>query len=295
MLSCVTLSGVEGRSRLPLELTQYVKLKFISRSILLNFTSVLNNTHVKISIVNYTNTLPFKWALKKSELIKSIDLQEDIPSICAQKLKYKQVDLALVPVALLSELSNYHIETDFCIGAFKKVDSVKLYSEVPLAQIESITLDYQSRSSITLTKILCKFFWNISPKYVDAIPGFENDTKHKHASVVIGDRTFELNGKYNYEYDLAEEWFNFTNLPFVFAAWVSTEKIDPEFIKEFNSILKFGVDHTGDAVNENAGNLSLSKEKALEYLTARIDYNLNEEKKKAMALFLDYISKLDHH
>ena len=83
------------------------------------FYSVLNK--VKISIVNYTNTLPFKWALKRSELFQRIDLQEDIPSICAQKLKYKQVDLALVPVALLRELPGYCIETDFCIVAFKKV------------------------------------------------------------------------------------------------------------------------------------------------------------------------------
>lgn len=226
--------------------------------------------------------------------MSSIDLQEDIPSICAQKLKYKQVDLALVPVALLSELSHYYIVTDFCIGAFKKVDSVKLYSEVPLEHIESITLDYQSRSSITLTKVLCKFFWNISPKYVDAIPGFENDTKHKNASVVIGDRTFDLNGKYNYEYDLAEEWFKFTGLPFVFAAWVSTEIIDPTFIEKFNAILKYGVDHTGDAINENAEKLIITKEKALEYLTQRIDYRLNDDKQKAMKLFLEYIKKLDH-
>jgi chorismate dehydratase len=284
-----------GSRRVSTALAGIVKLKFIYLAKLLIFTGVLNNTAVKISIVNYTNTLPFKWALKKSELMRHIDLQEDIPSICAQKLKYKQVDLALVPVALLSELSHYHIETDFCIGAFKKVDSVKLYSEVPLAQIESVTLDYQSRSSITLTKVLCRFFWNISPKYVDAIPGFEKNTKHKNASVVIGDRTFDLNGKYNYEYDLAEEWFKFTGLPFVFAAWVSMEKIDPDFIKEFNAVLKYGVEHTEDAVNENQEKLSLSKEKALEYLTKRIDYRLNEDKKKAMNVFLEYIAKLDHH
>ena len=64
---------------------------------------------MKISIVNYTNTLPFRWALHNSNFIKKIDLQEDIPSICAQKLKYQQVDVALVPVALLPELNNYYI------------------------------------------------------------------------------------------------------------------------------------------------------------------------------------------
>lgn len=252
----------------------------------------LNQQKIKISIVNYTNTLPFKWALKKSELLAKIDLQEDIPSICAQKLKFNQVDLALVPVALLRELPSYFIETDYCIAAFKKVDSVKLYSQVPLNEIETITLDYQSKSSITLTKVLSKFFWKINPAYLDAAPGFEQNTKNKNASVVIGDRTFELNETHAYEYDLAEEWFKFTGLPFVFAVWASTQKPDENFIKEFNAVLKYGVDFCFAAINESANQLSISKEKAIEYLTQRIDYKLDDDKRKAMELFLNYIKQL---
>jgi chorismate dehydratase len=252
----------------------------------------LNKQPLKISIVNYTNTLPFKWALKKSELLKQIDLQEDIPSICAQKLKFGQVSLALVPVALLVELQHYFVETDYCIGAFKKVDSVMLYSDVPLEEVKSITLDYQSKSSITLTKVLSKFFWKISPQFIDAVPGFEKQTKGTNASVVIGDRTFDLNGNYKYEYDLAEEWYKFTGLPFVFAAWVSTEKLDEKFIKEFNAVLKYGVDFCFAAINESHQNLTISKEKAIEYLTQRIDYKLDDNKRKAMELFLSYIKQL---
>lgn len=252
----------------------------------------MNKKAYKISIVNYTNTLPFKWALKKSELLDQIDLQEDIPSICAQKLKFNQVNLALVPVALLVELPHYFIETDYCIGANKKVDSVMLYSDVPLEEIKSITLDYQSKSSITLTKVLSKFFWKISPQFVDAVPGFEKQTKSTNASVVIGDRTFELNGNYKYEYDLATEWYKFTGLPFVFAAWVSTEKLDENFINEFNAVLKYGVDFCFAAINELHQTLSISKEKAIEYLTQRIDYKLDADKRKAMELFLSYIKQL---
>jgi len=247
---------------------------------------------IKISIVNYTNTLPFKWALKSSKLLEKIELQEDIPSICAQKLKFKLVDLALVPVALLSELDTYFIETDFCIGANGKVDSVKLYSHVPLNQIKTVTLDYQSRSSITLTKVLFKFFWKLNVDYLDARPGFENEIKEANAAVVIGDRTFALNGNYKYEYDLAEEWQKFTSLPFVFAAWVSTEKLSAEFIKEFNAVLKFGVDNILKAVDEGLNIKNLSKTQTIEYLTKRIDYNLNADKKKALNLFLAYIKKL---
>ncbi|MCE3225984.1 MAG: menaquinone biosynthesis protein [Bacteroidetes bacterium] len=250
------------------------------------------NNKVKISIVNYTNTLPFKWAIKRSPILKQIDLQEDIPSICAQKLKFGQVDLALVPAALLNELEHYFIETDFCIGTLGIVDSVKLYSNVPLNEITSVTLDYQSKSSITLTKILFKFFWKLQPQFTEAKPGFEKNVSGTNANVVIGDRTFELNGKFKYEFDLAEEWKKFTGLPFVFAVWVSNEKLDPKFISEFNSVLKSGVDQCKTAIDECEKELSISKEKALEYLTKRIDYNLDDEKRKAMNLFLDYIKRL---
>lgn len=247
---------------------------------------------IKISIVNYTNTLPFKWALKNSDLISKIELHEDIPSICAQKLKFKQVDLALVPVALLAELDTYFIETDFCIGANGKVDSVKLYSQVALNEIKTVTLDYQSRSSITLTKVLFKFFWKEKVDFLDAKPGFENDIKGTNAAVVIGDRTFNLNGKYKYEYDLADEWKKFTGLPFVFAAWVSTEKLPATFINTFNSVLKFGADNILDAIEEDNSVKDLSKAQTIEYLTKRIDYNLNSEKRKALELFLSYIKQL---
>lgn len=247
---------------------------------------------IRVSIVNYTNTLPFKWALKRSSLLEKIDLQEDIPSICAQKLKYKQVDLALVPVALLSELDHYHIETDYCIGANGKVDSVKLYSPVPLEEIKTVTLDYQSKSSITLTKVLLKFFWKKSVDYLEAKPGFEEEIKGTNAAVIIGDRTFGLQGKYAYEFDLAEEWKKFTGLPFVFAAWVSTEKLPEDFIKDFNAVLKHGMDNIVKAVNEDYNVKNLSKEDTVIYLTKRIDYRLDPDKRKALDLFLNYISQL---
>ncbi len=247
---------------------------------------------VKISIVNYTNTLPFKWAIKNSKLAARIDLQEDIPSICAQKLKFKQVDLALIPVAVLAELDGYHIETDYCIGANGKVDSVKLYSDVPLENIKTVTLDYQSRSSITLTKILLKFFWKKEVTYVDAKPGFEKDIKGDQAAVVIGDRTFFLNGHHTYEYDLAEEWKKFTGLPFVFAAWVTTEKLPKEFIEEFNAVLEYGVENISRAIDGTQVANGLNKNQTQEYLTRRIDYKLDKDKRDALMLFLQLMRQL---
>lgn len=253
----------------------------------------MSTKKIKISIVNYTNTLPFKWALKRSNFINTIDLQEDIPSICAQKLKFGQVDLALVPVALLPELDNYEIVSDYCIGANGKVDSVKLYSQVPLNEIQKVVLDYQSKSSITLTKVLKQFYWKQSFTFEEGKPGFENQIHNQQAAVVIGDRTFDLNGKFKYEFDLAEEWKSFTGLPFVFAAWVSNNYLGKLFLDEFNGLLKYGLEHIDIAIDDEGCPKSLTKEQTLYYLSNSIDYNLDLKKKEALALFLEYISLLD--
>ncbi len=246
---------------------------------------------MKISIVNYTNTLPFRWALHNSDFIKQIDLQEDIPSICAQKLLYQQVDVALVPVALLPKLNNYFIITNYCIGAVNLVDSVKLYSQVPITEIETILLDYQSKTSVTLVKVLCNELWKVKLNFKNANVGFEEDIANKTAAVIIGDRTFGLKNKYNFEYDLAKEWYNLTGLPFVFAAWVANKKLNTNFIEEFNSVLKYGVDNIDKAVNEL--NKDYDKDFILDYLKNKISYKLDENKILGLNLFLNKIKELN--
>jgi chorismate dehydratase len=253
--------------------------------------SPLLEKRIRISIVNYFNTLPFRYGLKNSPIIHKIDLQEDIPSICAQKLKFGQVDIGLVPIALLPELDHYQIITDYCIGANGRVDSVKLYSDVPLHEITAITLDYQSRSSVALTKVLSKFFWKLNIPFTDGKPGFEKTIEGSNAGVVIGDRTFSLNGTFKFEYDLAEEWKKFTGLPFVFAAWVSTGVFDSEFEKELNSALKAGVQNIDQALLKETNRFPSGFDPR-DYLTHKISYGLDVKKKQALELFLDYLNKL---
>ena len=218
-------------------------------------------------------------------------MSEDNPGICAQKLLTNEVDLALVPVAILPGLPEYHVLTDYCIGADGVVDSVKLYHNVPLQEIKRVLLDYQSRTSVNLTKVLFRFWWKSDPVFEDAEPGFEEKVSGTTAVVVIGDRTFALNGRYRYETDLAQAWKDFTGLPFVFAAWVSCGQLPAEFISRFNSVLADGVSQVDRAVTDSAGELSLPEEQVRVYLREKIDYHLDQAKRGAMNLFLEYLRK----
>ncbi|MFY9310358.1 MAG: menaquinone biosynthesis protein [Bacteroidia bacterium] len=244
---------------------------------------------IKISAVSYLNAKPFIYGLEHFSGGYPFDLQLDMPSLCAKKLIDGQVDIGLVPVAVLPLLKEYHIITDYCIGAEGKVASVMLYSMVPLPEIRSVLLDYQSRTSVTLVKILASELWNINPEWLPAQEGYENSIQDTTAAVIIGDRTFGLEGKYPYAYDLAEEWQELTGLPFVFACWVSNKRLPDVFIEQFNKSLKLGLDSRDILIRELA-TLGYKTDVA-NYLNNSIQYNYDAPKKEALRLFLSYISR----
>lgn len=208
---------------------------------------------VRISAVSYLNTKPFLHGLKLHPL-SDVDVSVDMPSVCAQKLLEGKVDLGLVPVAIIPLLKESHILPGFCIGAVGPVESVKLYSRVPLQEIKTVLSDYQSRTSVMLARVLAKELWKITPEWKNAYPGYENDISGTTAGVVIGDRTFNLNGTFEYEYDLAGEWEKLTGLPFVFAAWVSNKKLDEDFIQRFSAAMEQGLLHIDEVVAEETKN-----------------------------------------
>ena len=244
---------------------------------------------LKVSAVSYLNTLPFIYGLKHSSVIKKLDLSLDIPSLCAQKLKNNEVDVGLVPTAIIPQLKEYYILSDYCIGASGEVKSVLLLSEVPLNEIEEVLLDYQSTTSVELVQILAKEYWNIAPLWTNTTEGFEDKIEGRRAAVIIGDRTFNLDKEYKYKYDLSEEWRKYSGLPFVFACWVANKQLSPELIEALNDALKFGLNNI-DSVLQDYDEKLVSKGQLERYLKNDISYFLNDEKKKAIKYFLSFLS-----
>jgi chorismate dehydratase len=72
---------------------------------------------IKIGIVNYLNTKPLLYGIQHSPVSEQIILIEDYPANIARLLMDGSIDAGLVPVAVIPYLNEYHIITDYCIGA----------------------------------------------------------------------------------------------------------------------------------------------------------------------------------
>jgi chorismate dehydratase len=247
---------------------------------------------IKISAVSYLNTLPFIYGLEHSDIIKSIEMSRDYPALCAQKLINKEVDLGLIPVAEIIKIRDPQIVSRYCIGAVGKVNTVVLLSEVPFHEIESILLDYQSRTSVNLLKILLKQYWKIRIPLVDTSNGYEKEIKGKTAGLVIGDRVFSLMSAFEYVYDLSEIWLKYTGFPFVFAAWVSNETLPDTFLEDFNKALEFGLENRDKVIEIYKKENPESKVDIETYLKTDIRYTLDDDKRKGMNLFLDLLKTI---
>ncbi len=246
----------------------------------------------RVSIVSYLNSKPFLFGLKNSAILREIDLSLDIPSKVAAKLAYDLADVGLIPVAGLEDLDEYHIIGDYCIGAVGKVKTVVLVSDVPVNEVETILMDYQSRSSVLLARVLSEFYWKRKFRWENTCDDFQNKSiSGKTAGVVIGDRVFEIENRYKYCYDLSEEWYKFTGLPFVFAVWAANKKLPESFEKEFNKALLFGIENIEELIRlerEKYRNVDITG-----YFKNNISFELDEAKRAGMKKFMELARKLE--
>jgi chorismate dehydratase len=245
----------------------------------------------RVSVVSYLNSKPFLYGLKKSFIADQIDVSVDIPSDVAAKLIRNHTDVGLIPVGALADLQHYQLIGDFCIGAHGNVRTVVLASNVPFNEIDTILLDYQSRTSVILARVLSHFFWKKNFNFKHTSAGFENDLiRGNNAGVVIGDRVFTMEKKYCYTLDLSEEWINFTKLPFVFAVWAANKNVSEQFKKNFNLALDLGIKNISEIVKQEQANYP--DVNINDYFSKNINFILDEKKKEGMNKFLELSNKL---
>ncbi len=240
---------------------------------------------IKVAAVSYLNTKPLLYGIERSDIIHQIELITDYPSLLAKSLQDGAIDLALLPVAAISSVPGARIISEYGIAADGNVVSVALFSQVPIEQIETVYLDYQSRTSVRLAQLLLENHWNKTVVYKPATEHYIEYINGNNAGVIIGDRALQQLHNFEYIYDLSAAWKAWTGLDFVFAAWVANKELPADFIADFNAANAMGLQHIDEIIAENP----FPYYDLHTYFTENIRYYLDEQKKKGLSKFLGLI------
>ena len=233
------------------------------------------------------NTRPLLLGMEQSPFKDRIDLMKAYPAQIAKALLDDTIDIGLVPVAIMPLLKSAQLVSKYVIGTEGEVASVALFSKVPMDQIEKVYLDYQSRTSVALAKILFKHYWKKEVEFLTPTEGYMDHINGTTAGIIIGDRALASLDKFEYIFDLGSAWKAYSGLPFVFAAWVSNKSIPLEFMEAFDTANAYGLAHLDEVIalipaNEQVVDLH-------KYYTKNISYSMTDEKKKGLESFLRLI------
>ncbi len=244
---------------------------------------------IRVGAVSYLNTKPLLFGVRNDvALLERIDLIEDYPARIAEMLLKDEIDVGLIPVAVLPKMKESYILTDYCIGAEAEVASVCIFSEQPIKNITHVLLDYQSCTSVNLAKVLLKHYWKKKVIFIDGGIDFRTQIKGHTAGVVIGDRALEQRNISPFVYDLAGTWKKMTGLPFIFAAWIANKSLDANFIAAFNQANGYGVRHLVEVL----ANIHYPIYDLHKYYTENISYLLTDEKRKGLEQFLSLLNNV---
>jgi chorismate dehydratase len=232
----------------------------------------------KVGKVSYLNTIPLFYRFEDP----MIELVEGEPSYLVSLLRDGKIHAGIVSsVEYVFNRSQYRVVPGLCIASKQRVCSVLLFSKRPLLEIKRVYLTPASLTSKLLCKHLLQDVYKLKPEYVES-------RESADALLLIGDEALyeKRLGKFEYVYDLAEEWHKVYGLPFVFALFLVRKDANPSLdrlIEELalRSIKAFYEDFAQGRVEVEG----FSRDELKDYFYQCIDYFLDEEKERCLELF----------
>jgi chorismate dehydratase len=251
------------------------------------------NPRIRVGAVNYLNTKPLIENL--SAFAPNVDLSLEVPSKLADRLRDGELDVALIPVIEYFRAGSYSIVPNIAIASRGPVLSVTLFSKIPWQRIRSVALDEGSRTSAALTQILLRNRYQIEP-VIHALPMDADPEKlSTDAVLLIGDRAMRacLPG-FAHSYDLGQEWFDWTGLPFVYAVWAVRDGVDLGGVDQaLLRAKRYGVSRAGIIAQREASHLGIDAGFCRRYLSNILSFDLGPRERAGLQRFYSQACELD--
>ena len=270
---------------------------------------------LRFGCVPYLNARPLVFGIEDNVTF-------EVPASLSDRFGSGGYDVALLPVYEAFRQPAAAIVDGVSISCLGAVQSVILVHREPLEEITSIVLDPASRTSANLLRILLAERFQLAPRLIDlqkqstggtelggAVSSAENrgmgilpmldeprlgkmpmPLSGDSARLIIGD-PLAFQSQHSSEWhilDLGQAWYEWTGLPFVFAAWTLREGLDPNIAAALRNVAADGMAHRKEIA---AGDRNPNG--ALHYLTHHIRYGLADQEKLALNRFRQLLENND--
>jgi chorismate dehydratase len=230
---------------------------------------------LRVGKVRYLNTVPLFYRLEGFEIV------EGHPTELVKRLRSGDIDAGIVSsVEYFFNPEDYFVLPDLSISSAGKVCSVLLLSDKPVENLRRVKITSSSLTSRYLLYYLFKEIYRID---------FEEVSFGAEAELLIGDEALDLRSSYSYVYDLGEEWFKHTGLPFVYALFLVRREAPREAVHKLYSKVRMSIDAFFKDLEKGKAELPDSFLK--EYLSSCIDYGLSEAHLESLRRFFSFMEK----
>ena len=236
-----------------------------------------------IGQISYLNSQPFYPLLGEHRLIPTP------PRELGRMAENGEIDAGILASAdYFVHEDRYEPIAGLGVANRHEVRSILLLSRRPMAELDGarIGITEETSTSVRLLRVLVELRDKNRP--AEYMRGLRDEGD---AFLVIGNEALRRNTRatpdFPYRYDLATEWWNWTELPFVFALWAVRRSLTPGTKDEFADLLErsftVGMSQINDIAAQFAGELG-PREILASYLR-NFHYRLGPEEMKGLEEF----------
>jgi len=225
---------------------------------------------------------------------RGIAMYAMVPSQLAVAAAAGAIDAGPVPLVDCFQLEDrWQPVAGFCLASAKRAGNLCLYAKQPIEQLTGarIGLPDEAAAALRLLQVLLSLHYRVQPAaYVSLQAPYD-------AFLLIGNRALRQRGGvrgYPYTYDLGEEWYRWTGLPFVHARWMARQDLAPSDIAVLEDALYVGLEDGMDALYHQAeprDDLLMLPRDIVAYLDG-LRYFIGMAEQKAINLFRTYLAQL---
>lgn len=261
----------------------------------------------RIAAVRYLNTVPLIEGLDKAS---GIELILAAPSRIGPMILSGEVDLGLASIIEAAEhAAELMLIPAGMIGCDGATMTVRLFSSVPLGEIEAVHADTDSRTSVVLCRVLLDRMFGIRPKIVGydarervvAEGSVKGGGEWPASLLLIGDKVVTDSPpavRYPHQLDLGKAWKELTGLPFVYAMWMCRrDRAATEVVRTGAALLDRQSRHNMTRlewiIREHAPRHRWPIDLARQYLGELLRYRVGEAERGAVARFFAEVAALE--